>query len=53
MITWKTLIIAGLFLLLVAALCAGVLKLRGFRATSTPSALEIVAARSIRNFVIP
>src|SRR3984957_13792643 len=49
----KTLIIAALALLLVGTLCAGVLKWRGFRATSTPSAFETVAARSIRDFAIP
>src|ERR1035437_2363060 len=53
MITRKTLIIAGLSLLLVATLCAGLLRWRGFRATSAPSALETVAARSIRDFAIP
>ena len=53
MITRKTLIIAGIALLLVVTLCAGLLKWRGFRATSTPSALETVAARSIRDFAIP
>src|SRR5579862_7862472 len=53
MTTRKTLITAGLSLLLVATLCAGILKWRGFRATSTPSALETVAARSIRDFAIP
>jgi predicted CXXCH cytochrome family protein len=51
--TQKTLIIAALALLLVGTLCVGVLKWRGFRATSTPSAFETVAARSIRNFAIP
>ena len=53
MITRRTLITAGLSLLLVVTLCAGVLKWRGFRATSTPSALETVVARSIRDFAIP
>src|SRR6202021_1703513 len=51
--TRKTLIIAALALLLVGALCAGVLKWRGFRATSTPAAFETFAARSIRDFAIP
>ena len=46
--TRKTLIIAALALLL-----AGVLKWHGFRATSTRSAFETVAARSIRDFAIP
>ena len=51
--TRKTLIIVALALLLVGSLCAGVLKWRGFRATSTPSAFETVAARSVRDFAIP
>jgi predicted CXXCH cytochrome family protein len=49
----KTLIVAPLVLLLIGALCAGLLKWRGFRATSTPSTFETVAARSVRNFAIP
>src|SRR5580704_1181199 len=49
----KTLIITFLGLLLAGAICAGVLKWRGFRATSTPSTFETVAARSVRDFAIP
>ncbi len=49
----KTLIVAFLGLLLVGAICAGVLKWRGFRATSTPSTFETIAARSVRDFAIP
>jgi len=49
----KTIVMMVLALLLVSALCAGVLKWRGFRATSTPSNFETVAARSIRDFAIP
>jgi cytochrome c553 len=49
----KTLIIAFLGLLLVGAICAVVLKWRGFRATSTPSTFETAAARSVRDFAIP
>ena len=51
--TRKTLIIVALGLLLIGSLCAGVLKWRGFRAASTPSAFETVAARSVRDFAIP
>jgi predicted CXXCH cytochrome family protein len=51
--TRKTIIIAFLALLLVGLLGTGVLKWRGFRATSTPSGFETVAARSIRDFAIP
>jgi hypothetical protein len=51
--TRKVLIIAFLALLLVGIVCAGVLRWRGFRATSTPSAFETAAARSIRDFAIP
>ncbi len=49
----KTLIIAFVGLLLIGAICAGVLKWRGFRATSAPSTFETVAARSVRDFAIP
>jgi predicted CXXCH cytochrome family protein len=49
----NTLIIAFLGLLLAGAICAGVLKWRGFRATSTPSTFETAAARSVRDFAIP
>jgi hypothetical protein len=51
--TQKIMITAALALLLAGTPCAGVLKWRGFRATSTPSAFETVAARSIRDFAIP
>src|ERR1700679_4257882 len=51
--TRKILIIAALALLFVGSLCAGVLKWLGLRATSTPSAFETVAARSVRDFAIP
>jgi predicted CXXCH cytochrome family protein len=51
--TQKILAVTALGLLLVVAVCAGALKWRGFRATSTPSAFETVAARSIRDFAIP
>jgi predicted CXXCH cytochrome family protein len=51
--TRQTFAIACLSLLLVGVFCAGVLKWRGFRARSTPSAFETIAARSIRNFAIP
>src|SRR5260370_7737690 len=46
-------VVVPLVLLLIVALCAGLLKLRGFRATSTPSPFEATVARSIRNFAIP
>ena len=51
--TRNNLIIASLALLFVGTLCAGLLKWRGFRATSTPSTFETVAARSVRDFAIP
>jgi hypothetical protein len=51
--TRNTLIIASLALLFVGTLCAGLLKWRGFRATSAPSTFETVAARSVRDFAIP
>jgi predicted CXXCH cytochrome family protein len=46
-------IVASLALIFVGILCAGLLKWRGFRATSTPSTFETVAARSVRDFAIP
>src|SRR3984957_15476658 len=46
-------IVACLALICVCTLCAGLLKWRGFRATSTPSTFETVAARSVRDFAIP
>ncbi len=49
----KRLISASLALLFIGALLAGFLKWRGFRATSTPTAYEIVIARQIRDFAIP
>ena len=51
--TQKTLILASLVMLLAGVCCAVALKLRGFRATSTPSALETIVARSVRDFAIP
>ncbi len=39
--------------ILIAVICAGLLRWRGFRATSTPSAFEGVVARSVRDFTIP
>jgi predicted CXXCH cytochrome family protein len=51
--TRKTLVIVSLGLLFVGTLCAGLLKWRGFRADSTPSTFETLAARSIRDFAIP
>jgi hypothetical protein len=51
--TRNKLIVASLALIFVGTLCAGLLKWRGFRATSTPSTFETVAARSVRDFAIP
>src|SRR5580704_11036820 len=51
--TRNKLIVASLALIFVCTLCAGLLKWRGFRATSTPSTFETVAARSVRDFAIP
>jgi predicted CXXCH cytochrome family protein len=49
----RTFLVVILVLLSAGALCAGLVKWRGFRATSTPSRFETVAARSIRDFAIP
>jgi mono/diheme cytochrome c family protein len=51
--TRNKLIVASLALILAGTLCAALLKWRGFRATSTPSTFETVAARSVRDFAIP
>src|ERR1700723_827407 len=51
--TRNKLIVASLALIFVGTLCAALLKWRGFRATSTPSTFETVAARSVRDFAIP
>ena len=47
--------IAGIMLLIliIGALGAVFIKWRGFRASSTPGALETKVARSVRNFAIP
>lgn len=45
--------VACFSLLVLIAAGAGILKWHGFRASSTPSALEVAVARSVRNFAIP
>jgi predicted CXXCH cytochrome family protein len=49
----KIIVIASLAVLLVLAAGAGLLKWRGFRASSNPSGFETAVARSLRNFAIP
>jgi predicted CXXCH cytochrome family protein len=51
--TLNKVIVASFALIFVGTLCAVLLKWRGFRATSTPSTFETVAARSVRDFAIP
>ena len=51
--TQKTLILVSLVTLIAGISCAVALKLRGFRATSTPSVFETTVARSVRDFAIP
>ena len=51
--TARKLALVSLVVILVAALCAGLLMLRGFRAKSTPSAFETAVTRTVRNFAIP
>ncbi len=46
-------LIALVALILFLAVCAGLLKWRGFRASSQPSTLEGAVARSVRDFAIP
>src|SRR5450756_900309 len=40
-------------LALLLGICAALLKIRGFRASSSPSAFEVTLARTVRNFAIP
>ena len=49
----KTVVIACVSVLAVGVLSAAVIKWRGFRASSSPSAFEATVARSMRDFAIP
>ena len=51
--TRRTLTTAAIAALILVALVAIVIKARGFRASSTPSALEALPARLVRDFAIP
>ena len=50
---WKVVLITLLAVAILGALALGLLIRRSFRATATPTALETVTARSIRDFAIP
>src|SRR5579872_6535620 len=50
---WKGFILSCLVVILFAIIFSVFLVHRGFRANSTPTALEIAAARRIRNYSIP
>src|ERR1700738_4350952 len=50
---WKTPLMALVLLAVAGFICAALLIWRGFRATSEPSTLERVVARSMRNLAIP
>ena len=50
---WKAFLLAILAVAVVVAICGGVLIHRGFRATTEPSSLEKVVARTARNWAIP
>src|SRR5580700_7119376 len=50
---WKTPLMALVLIAVVAVVCAALLIVRGFRATSEPSSLERAAARGIRTLAIP
>ncbi|HEY6904844.1 MAG TPA: c-type cytochrome [Candidatus Acidoferrales bacterium] len=50
---WKAFLLAILTVAAVAAICGAVLIHRGFRATTEPSALEKVVARTARDWAIP
>jgi hypothetical protein len=49
----KTVLLALLVIVAVAALCSVVLIRRGFRATATPSRWETALARTVRDLAIP
>src|ERR1700730_3557578 len=49
----KGIAVVSLALILFLGVCAGLLKWRGFRDSSTPSSFETDVARSLRNFAIP
>ena len=49
----RTAIIACLCFLMLCALSTALIRWRGFRASSTPSAFETAVARAVRNFAIP
>lgn len=51
--SWKSILWTVLGIGIVGTLCAFFLTLRGFRATSTPSAFETAVARTVRNLAIP
>ena len=51
--SWKIILFACLALAFVSAICLALLIRRGFRATTEPSSIERVVARSVRNFAIP
>ncbi len=50
---WKTFLLTFLAVAMVGTICLLLLIRRGFRATTEPSAFEIVAARTVRNLAIP
>ena len=50
---WQGFFLALLMIALIAAITAGALLWRGFRATSEPSAFERNVARAVRNWAIP
>jgi predicted CXXCH cytochrome family protein len=50
---WKTLLLAGVLMLLLGAICVVYVMRRGFRASTEPSRFETVVARSVRNLAIP
>jgi predicted CXXCH cytochrome family protein len=49
----KGIFIASLAFILFMGVCAELIKWRGFRASSKPSAIETAVARSLRDFAIP
>ena len=51
--SWKPVLVTILGFITLGLLCLMLFLLRGFRATSTPSAFETTVARGLRNIAIP
>ncbi len=50
---WKAFVLALILVAVIGAVCVAILIHRGFRATTEPSAIEAVVARTVRDLAIP